>query len=203
MSREPEPRANERVRHVELAACTLDEVAAAKHEQTVSVCIPCRDEAATIGQLCTTIRHELMERIPLVDELVVVDDRSTDDTAGVAAGAGATVVPIDKIHLEHGDGHGKGNVLWASLLASHGDIVVWIAREIRAAQTAVLRDGHDLIARQLAARRKSPCAIHEHAHAEPVRGEANPGFEQQSSGSPTRSRDPRLRCLDLPRSVRE
>lgn len=71
-----------------------------------------------------------MERVPLADELVVVDDRSTDDTAGVAAGAGADVVPIEKIHLEHGDGHGKGNVLWASLLASHGDLVVWIDGDI-------------------------------------------------------------------------
>jgi glucosyl-3-phosphoglycerate synthase len=130
MTHEPTKPSSRRVRHVELAACTIADVAAAKHGQTVSVCIPCRDEAATIGQLCTSIRHELMERVPLVDELVVVDDRSTDDTAGVAGGAGAVVVPIEKIHLEHGDGHGKGNVLWASLLASHGDLVVWIDGDI-------------------------------------------------------------------------
>ncbi len=119
-----------KVRHFELEACTLAEVAAAKHGQTVSVCIPCRDEAATIGPLVSTIRHELMTRVALVDELVVIDDRSTDDTAGVAAGAGANVVSIEKIHLDHGEGHGKGNVLWASLLASHGDIVVWIDGDI-------------------------------------------------------------------------
>jgi glucosyl-3-phosphoglycerate synthase len=131
MSPEPtKPSSMNRVRHFELAACTIGDVADAKHGQTVSVCIPCRDEAATIGQLVTTIRTELMERVALVDELVVLDDRSTDDTAGVAAGAGATVVPIEKIHLEYGDGHGKGNVLWASLLASHGDLVVWIDGDI-------------------------------------------------------------------------
>jgi glucosyl-3-phosphoglycerate synthase len=118
------------VRMFDLAACTLGAVADAKGGATVSVCIPCRDEAATIGPLVSTIRRELMERVALVDELVVVDDRSTDDTAGVAAGAGADVVPIEKIHLEHGEGHGKGNVMWASLVASHGDLVVWIDGDI-------------------------------------------------------------------------
>jgi glucosyl-3-phosphoglycerate synthase len=118
------------VRHFELEACSIAEVAAAKAGQTISVCIPCRDEAATIGPLVSTIRHELMRRVPLVDELVVIDDRSIDDTAGVAASAGATVVPIEKIHLDHGEGHGKGNVLWASLLVSHGDLVVWIDGDI-------------------------------------------------------------------------
>lgn len=136
MTPEPTKPSAQRVRHVELAACTLRDVADAKQGQTVSVCIPCRDEAATIGQLCTMIRTELIERVPLVDELVVVDDRSTDDTAGVAAGAGAMVVPIEKIHLEYGDGHGKGNVLWASLLASHGDIVVWIDGDITSFEPA-------------------------------------------------------------------
>lgn len=118
------------VRRFELAGCTIDGVAEAKAAQRVSVCIPCRDEAATIGPLVSTIRTELMERVALVDELVVIDDRSTDDTAGVAAGAGATVVPIEEIHHRHGDGHGKGNALWASLLASHGDLVVWIDGDI-------------------------------------------------------------------------
>ena len=72
----------------------------------------------------------------LVDELIVVDDRSNDDTAGVAAAAGATVVPIEKIHLDYGEGHGKGNVLWASLLASQGDLVVWIDGDITSFEPA-------------------------------------------------------------------
>lgn len=118
------------VRHFELAACTIESVAEAKGGQTVSVCIPCRDEAATIGPLVRSIRESLVERTGLVDELVVIDDRSTDDTFDVAADAGATVVPIDKVHAEHGEGHGKGNALWASLLASRGDLIVWIDGDI-------------------------------------------------------------------------
>jgi glucosyl-3-phosphoglycerate synthase len=105
-------------------------VAAAKDGRTVSVCIPCRDEAATIGPLVAMIRRELVERVPLVDELIVLDDRSTDLTAEVAMGAGALVVPIEAVHTVHGVGHGKGNVLWASLLASGGDFVVWIDGDV-------------------------------------------------------------------------
>jgi glucosyl-3-phosphoglycerate synthase len=118
------------VRTFELATCSTQELVDAKAGRTVSVCIPCRDEAATIGPLVTSIRKALIERVSLVDELLVIDDRSTDDTAGVASGAGAAVVPIEKIHLEHGEGHGKGNVLWASLLASSGDFVVWLDGDI-------------------------------------------------------------------------
>ena len=87
------------------AAERLDEAAvaavvAAKAGRTVSVCVPCRDEAATIGPLVSVIRRELMVNTGLVDELIVLDDRSTDDTARVASHAGARVVPIDDVHRE-------------------------------------------------------------------------------------------------------
>ena len=101
------------------------DIAARKTGRTVSVCIPCRDEAATIGPLVSVIRSELMIATDVVDELIVLDDRSTDDTARVATHAGARVVDIEDVHRVYGAGHGKGNALWATLLVSHGDIVVW------------------------------------------------------------------------------
>ncbi len=118
------------IRSFEMTDCTIDSVVAAKAGRTVSLCIPCRDEAATIGPLVSAIRHELIERAPLVDELIVLDDRSTDDTAAVAASAGGTVVPIEDMHARYGEGHGKGNALWASLAASTGDFVVWLDGDI-------------------------------------------------------------------------
>ncbi len=113
------------IRTFEVDDCAAHLLAAAKAGRTVSVCIPCRDEAATIGPLVSVIRRELMGRDNIVDELIVLDDRSTDDTARVAAHAGARVVSIDDVHAVHGWGHGKGNALWATLLVSHGDFVVW------------------------------------------------------------------------------
>ncbi len=104
---------------------TARRLADAKDGRTISMCIPCRDEVATIGPIVAAARHHLIERFGVLDELLVLDDRSTDDTAAVAADAGATVIAIDDIHRRHGVGHGKGNALWASLVASHGDLIVW------------------------------------------------------------------------------
>jgi glucosyl-3-phosphoglycerate synthase len=113
------------VRTFEPGRLEHESIVAAKQGRTLSVCIPCRDEAATIGTLVSAIRRDLMTDQPVVDELIVLDDRSTDDTARVAAHAGARVVPIDAVHKRYGAGHGKGNALWATLIVSHGDIVVW------------------------------------------------------------------------------
>ena len=122
------------VRTFEVDDCAMDLLVEAKQGRTISVCIPCRDEAATIGPLVSMVRHALIRRIPLVDELLVLDDRSTDDTAAVAASAGATVIDIADVHLVHGVGHGKGNVLWASLAASKGDFVVWLDGDVTSFQ---------------------------------------------------------------------
>src|SRR5919201_6080315 len=54
---------------------------------TVSVCLPARDEEATVGSIVAGVRRGLMGRIPLVDEIVVLDDRSRDRTARAAARA--------------------------------------------------------------------------------------------------------------------
>jgi len=108
-----------------LDTAALEALVAAKGNTTVSTCIPCRNEAATIGPLVRAVKASLVDQIGLVDELVVLNDRSTDDTARVAAHAGATVVSIDDVHDEHGIGNGKGNALWSTLLASSGDLVVW------------------------------------------------------------------------------
>ena len=55
---------------------------------------------------------------PLVDEILVIDDHSTDRTADVAAAAGAKVLQAEDILPEYGAGHGKGEALWKSLYVS-------------------------------------------------------------------------------------
>jgi glucosyl-3-phosphoglycerate synthase len=62
---------------------------------------------------------------PLVDEIVVMDDRSVDATAEVAKRAGASVVQVADVLPTEARGVGKGNALWASVAASSGDIIVW------------------------------------------------------------------------------
>ncbi len=100
-----------------------------KGDHSVSVCLPARNEATTVGTIVTTIREELVERVPLVDEIIVVDDHSSDDTAAVARTAGADVVDA-RTTLPEATGPGKGQALWKSLHESSGDIVLWCDADI-------------------------------------------------------------------------
>lgn len=97
----------------------------------ISVCLPARDEEATVGHIVATVRRTLMEAVPLVDEVVVLDDGSLDATAEAAAWEGARVVPVADVLPEAGPGAGKGNAMWKSLYATTGDIVCWVDADIR------------------------------------------------------------------------
>ena len=93
---------------------------------SISVVLPARDEAATIGPIVATIRDELTGgdgragATGLVDEIVVIDDGSCDRTAAVAREAGARVVAERDLLPEAGPGTGKGNAMWKSLAACSG-----------------------------------------------------------------------------------
>jgi glucosyl-3-phosphoglycerate synthase len=110
-----------------------DELAAAKAAQglCVSVCLPARDEAPTVGRIVASIRRSLIEGVGLVDEIVVLDDDSRDATAAAAESAGARVVRASDVLPELAAGSGKGNVLWKSLYACEGDLLCWIDADIR------------------------------------------------------------------------
>jgi glucosyl-3-phosphoglycerate synthase len=103
----------------------------AKGATTVSVCIPARDEAATVGRIVSAIRARLMVGDGLVDEIVVIDDHSTDRTAAVATDAGARVVASADTLPEFGSGLRKGGALWKSVHVATGDIIAWCDADIR------------------------------------------------------------------------
>lgn len=103
---------------------------AAKGGRTISVCIPTLNEAETIGSILKTIRTRLMEEIPLVDEVLVIDSGSQDETIGIAAAEGAQVFRSADIAAESGTHIGKGENLWKSLHASKGDVVCFLDGDI-------------------------------------------------------------------------
>ncbi|RCG29638.1 glucosyl-3-phosphoglycerate synthase [Sphaerisporangium album] len=103
----------------------------AKGATTVSVVLPARDEQETVGGIVAAIRRDLVEDVPLVDEIIVVDSRSTDATAVRATEAGARVVSQDDVLPGLPSLSGKGEALWKGLAASTGDIVVYADSDLR------------------------------------------------------------------------
>jgi glucosyl-3-phosphoglycerate synthase len=103
----------------------------AKGDTSVSVVIPARNEEATVGAIVAIIRQQLVDRTGLVDEIVVVDSRSTDTTARVAAAAGARVVSQDDVTRGLPRLEGKGDALWAGLACARGDVVAFVDGDLR------------------------------------------------------------------------
>lgn len=96
----------------------------------VSVVIPAKDEAGTVGDVVSAVRRELVEAVPVVAELVVVDSDSTDRTAQVATDAGATVHASSSIAPHLGSHPGKGEALWKSLFVTTGDLLVFVDADL-------------------------------------------------------------------------
>ena len=118
----------------------MSEALAAKGARTISVCLPCKNEAGTIRELVRMLRTTLVDTHGLVDELIVLDDNSTDDTAALAAANGATVVSVNTVNDVYGEGRGKGNALWATVAASTGDFILWCDGDVTSVEPSwVLR----------------------------------------------------------------
>jgi glucosyl-3-phosphoglycerate synthase len=108
-----------------------DQLAARKRDLglTVSVVIPARNEQRTVGAVAGGIAR-LAAETGLVDELVVIDSDSTDQTSTAAAGAGATVYRAREVAPQLGAFPGKGEALWKSLLVTKGDLLVFVDADL-------------------------------------------------------------------------
>jgi glucosyl-3-phosphoglycerate synthase len=113
------------------AAPDLAALLARKHQQAhrVSVVLPARDEAATVGDIVRAVRRDLCS-VGLVDEILVVDSHSVDETAAVARSAGALVVRQGDVLPEFGDRHGKGEAMWKALAVAEGDLLVFLDADL-------------------------------------------------------------------------
>jgi glucosyl-3-phosphoglycerate synthase len=108
----------------------LAELIEAKGGQAVSLVVPARNEAATVGDVVSRVREALVDTVSLLDEVVVIDSDSTDETYEVATDAGAVVHRAAEIRPDLGTVPGKGEAMWKSLFVTKGEVVVFMDADL-------------------------------------------------------------------------
>ncbi|HEX7948964.1 MAG TPA: glucosyl-3-phosphoglycerate synthase [Candidatus Limnocylindrales bacterium] len=102
-----------------------------KQGLTVSLVLPTLNEEETIGPIVRRAIREMVGRVPLLDEVLVIDSASTDRTREIAEAEGARVVQHHEVLSRYGAFRGKGEALWKSLYETSGDLVVWADTDVR------------------------------------------------------------------------
>ncbi|HTK44736.1 MAG TPA: glucosyl-3-phosphoglycerate synthase [Patescibacteria group bacterium] len=102
-----------------------------KQGLTVSLVLPTLNEEETIGPIVRRAIREMVGRVPLLDEVVVIDSASTDRTREIAEAEGARVIQHHEVLSRYGSFRGKGEALWKSLYETSGDLVVWADTDVR------------------------------------------------------------------------
>lgn len=97
---------------------------------TISLVLPTLNEEATIGQVVSVLKGRLMDRVPLLDELVVIDSGSEDATVEICRRLGVNVHRHADVLPELGTFRGKGEALWKSLHVAGGDLIAWCDTDI-------------------------------------------------------------------------
>ena len=96
----------------------------AERVQTVSVCVPAREEAATIAAIvCPLVA---LRDAGVIDQVLVLDDDSRDGTGAIAADLGAEVVRPAGLLSEFGPLLGKGDAMWRALSVLTGEVVCFV-----------------------------------------------------------------------------
>ena len=111
----------------------IGRLVAAKNEKglSISLCLPTLNEERTIAKEIVIMKSELMTRYPLLDEIVVIDSGSTDDTRKIARSYDVTVYQADDILPQMEKFKGKGENLWKALYVTRGDIIIYIDADIK------------------------------------------------------------------------
>jgi len=105
----------------------LDLLLELKGATRIAVVIPARNEERTIGGVVRLILDELNT---LVDEVVVMDSLSMDQSARIAAESGARVYSVGEVRPDLGIRAGKGEALWKSQFVTNADVTAFIDADL-------------------------------------------------------------------------
>jgi glucosyl-3-phosphoglycerate synthase len=96
----------------------------AERVESISVCVPAREEAATIAGVVGPLLA--LREAGVIDQVVVIDADSLDGTAAIAASLGAEVFSEARLAPQLGPVVGKGDAMWRALGVLTGDLVCFV-----------------------------------------------------------------------------
>lgn len=102
-----------------------------KKNLKISLCIPTLNEESTIGKEIVMFNSELKIRVPLLDEIAVIDSGSKDRTLEVAKEYGADTFLASDILPSLQPQYGKGENLWKAIYQLQGDIIIYLDADIK------------------------------------------------------------------------
>jgi glucosyl-3-phosphoglycerate synthase len=95
--------------------------------ESVTVVLPTREVADTIGPILAG----LSTLADVIDQVLVIDAASRDQTAEIAAHMGAEVHQESELLPEFGPPLGKGDALWRALAVARGELIVFLDSDTR------------------------------------------------------------------------
>ena len=113
--------------------CDVAHLCQLKRERDVliTLILPARNVAATIGDVLNAVASLRGARFPLLDQVIVIDSKSSDGTAAVAERAHVEVYEENRLMPRFGKALGKGDAMWRGLSKAHGDIIAFADTDTR------------------------------------------------------------------------
>jgi hypothetical protein len=110
----------------------IDQLVNAKkaHQLTVSLVLPALNEEKTVGAVIDAFLGPLMKDHALLDEIILMDSGSSDETRTIAAARGIPVYIHQQVRPDQGTHAGKGEAMWKSLFVTTGDIVAFVDTDL-------------------------------------------------------------------------
>jgi hypothetical protein len=94
----------------------------------VAVVLPTLNEEKTVGKV---IRKALdVQELGIIDEVVLIDSMSTDDTVNIASSYGIPVYKHPEVKPDLGAYRGKGEAMFKSAFVTDADILAWVDTDI-------------------------------------------------------------------------
>jgi len=110
----------------------IDRLIQAKRDRhmSISLILPALNEEKTVGQVIDALKGPLMDERPLLDEIILMDSDSGDNTRAIATEHGIPVYIHQQVRPDLGAYTGKGEAMWKALFVAKGDILVFVDTDL-------------------------------------------------------------------------